>query len=94
MLEFMEKTKQLLRDGELICMFPEGGVSGNGLILRFKKGLSRMLPPDRDVPILPVRIGMLWGSMFPYYKGHFHFIMPRQFPIPVAVAIDRIRCRS
>ena len=89
MLEFMEKTRQLLRDGELICMFPEGGVSGNGLILRFKKGLSRMLPPDRDVPILPVRIGMLWGSMFPYYKGHFHFIMPRQFPIPVAVAIGK-----
>ena len=49
MQEFMEKTRQLLRDGELICMFPEGGVSGNGLILRFKsfvpRGYSVITPP-------------------------------------------------
>ncbi len=87
MQEFLEKTRELLRNGELVCVFPEGAVSGNGLIMQFKKGLSRMLPQDVQVPILPVRIGMLWGSMFAFYEGKLRFSMPHQFPIPVSVSV-------
>lgn len=87
MIEFLRKVRARLQDGEVVCVFPEGGVSGNGLILRFKKGISRMIPPGLTVPVLPVRLGMVWGSLFLPYNGKFRFIMPRQFPMPLLVSI-------
>ncbi|MDD3153569.1 MAG: AMP-binding protein [Victivallaceae bacterium] len=84
---FLEQTKDILRKGEIVCVFPEGGVSGNGLILDFKKGINRMLPEDIDVPVIPIRLGMLWGSLFNFDKGKLRFIMPRCFPFPVSVSI-------
>lgn len=89
MRKFLERIRTLLRQGEFICVFPEGGVSGNGLIMQFKNGFSRMLPDDIEVPTLPVRIGMLWGSILAFHNGKLRFSMPHQFPIPVAVAVGK-----
>lgn len=89
MREFVRTTRDLLAKGELVCMFPEGGVSGNGLALRFKNGVRQVLPPGIDVPIIPVRIGLLWGPMFSLHRGRLRFMKPNQFPIPMHVWIGK-----
>jgi len=90
MQDFIIKVRGELSAGHVICMFPEGGVSGNGLILRFKKGIARIIPEDMDVPIIPISIGMLWGSLFSLdKKNKLHFTMPQQFPMPILVNVGK-----
>lgn len=89
MRECVRRTRELLAAGELVCMFPEGGVSGNGLTQRFKSGFREMLPPDVEVPIIPIRIGLLWGPMFALHRGRLRFTKPRQFPIPIHISVGK-----
>jgi 1-acyl-sn-glycerol-3-phosphate acyltransferase len=52
-----------LRDGELVCIFPEGRLTVDGEIAAFRPGLSRILA-ENSVPVMPMAIVGLWGSMF------------------------------
>ena len=88
MQHFVKEVRQILQDGNLVCMFPEGGVSGNGLILRFKKGIARLIPDNTDIPVIPISVGILWGSLFSLDKNQkMHFTFPRQFPMPILVHV-------
>ena len=81
-----ETVKEALRKGEIVCVFPEGWMSHNGVLRRFKGGYEKMIPPEIDVPLIPVYIGQMWGSMFSYYKlsrRKLHF--PRRFPFFVSL---------
>ncbi len=90
MRAFVEEVRDHLRKGDLVCMFPEGGVSGNGLILRFKRGIARIMPEDTEVPLIPISLGMLWGSLFSLDKrGKLHFTLPRQFPMPILIHVGK-----
>ncbi len=85
--ELFETVRETLRRGEAVCVFPEGKVTRNGLTDDFKAGYSRMLPPDLEVPVIPVALGMLWGSIFSYYYGKIRFRIPRELPCPATVTI-------
>lgn len=85
--EMFEKIRQTLRNGEVVCVFPEGKVTRNGLTDDFKAGYSRMLPKELDVPVIPVCLGMLWGSIFSYYYGKIKFRIPQEIPCPASVTI-------
>ncbi len=87
--DMFEKIRKTLRDGEVVCVFPEGKVTRNGLTDDFKAGYSRMLPDDIDVPVIPVCLGMLWGSIFSYYYGKIKFRIPQELPCPASVAIGK-----
>jgi 1-acyl-sn-glycerol-3-phosphate acyltransferase len=52
-----------LRDGELVCIFPEGRLTRDGEIAAFRPGLTRILT-ETPVPVIPMAIVGLWGSMF------------------------------
>ena len=69
-------TRERLRKGELICVFPEDDITRNGAMSGFRNGVSEMLPDDVDVPVLPVRIGMTWGSIFSCFYGKFKLTWP------------------
>lgn len=52
-----------LEAGDLVCIFPEGAITGDGEIAPFKPGLARIL--DRTpVPVIPLALRGLWGSFF------------------------------
>ncbi len=82
-----EQTKQALAKGELVCVFPEGEITRNGTMSEFKDGVSAMLPENMEVPIIPVRIGMTWGSIFSCYMGKFKLRWPNELPHPATVTI-------
>jgi 1-acyl-sn-glycerol-3-phosphate acyltransferase len=58
-----ELAAAALRDGELVCIFPEGRLTADGEIAAFRPGLSRILA-ENSVPVIPIAIVGLWGSMF------------------------------
>ncbi|MBM7059712.1 MFS transporter [Pseudomonas sp. UL073] len=52
-----------LREGELVCIFPEGKLTGDGEIDEFKNGVARILE-ENPVPVIPMALQGLWGSFF------------------------------
>jgi 1-acyl-sn-glycerol-3-phosphate acyltransferase len=54
--------------GELICVFPEGRLTRDGELSEFRNGVERMLAQD-PVPVIPMAIRGLWGSLFSFEGG-------------------------
>lgn len=57
------EIEQALRNGELIGIFPEGGLTPNGDIQTFKSGIEKMLVKT-PVPVIPMAVRGLWRSMW------------------------------
>ncbi|OWY35031.1 MFS transporter [Herbaspirillum aquaticum] len=54
---------QALHEGELVCISPEGKLTRDGEINPFKGGVQKII--DRSpVPVLPMALRGLWGSLF------------------------------
>ncbi|MBO7147482.1 MAG: MFS transporter [Lentisphaeria bacterium] len=85
MRNMITEVQDALRNGDVVCVFPEGKITRNGLMDEFSSGYTVMLPQDCKVPVIPVRIGMVWGSIFSYYYGKLKFRMPKEIPHPVSV---------
>lgn len=54
---------QMLKAGELVCIFPEGKLTLDGEIDDFRPGVEKILRAD-PVPVVPMAIKGLWGSYF------------------------------
>jgi hypothetical protein len=63
-----EQVSEALRDGQLVCIFPEGRITDNGELYPFRPGLTRVLERD-PVPVVPVALQGLWGSAFSRAPG-------------------------
>ncbi|MFO1252055.1 MAG: MFS transporter [Inhella sp.] len=58
-----EQASAVLRDGELLAIFPEGGITRDGTLQTFKGGVMKILEAD-PVPVIPMALKNLWGSFF------------------------------
>ena len=58
-----------LQAGEVVCIFPEGGLTADGDIKEFKRGVELALDKDL-VPVLPAALQGLWGSVFSRWDRH------------------------
>jgi hypothetical protein len=63
-----EQVSEALRDGQLVCIFPEGRLTDSGELNVFRPGLTRVLERD-PVPVIPVALRGLWGSAFSRAPG-------------------------
>ena len=52
-----------LAEGELVCIFPEGGLTLDGEIAPFRPGVEKILV-RRPVPVVPMALRGLWRSMW------------------------------
>jgi 1-acyl-sn-glycerol-3-phosphate acyltransferase len=52
-----------LANGELVGIFPEGGLTRDGEIATFRPGVERILA-TRPVPVVPMALRGMWASMF------------------------------
>ena len=63
-----ERAAQVLREGDLLAIFPEGGITRDGQLQPFKGGIVKILDRARadglDVPVIPMALTNLWGSYF------------------------------
>jgi len=63
-----EKIDAELDAGQVVCIFPEGGITRDGLIQPFRSGIERIIE-RRPVPVIPVALAGLWGSWFSRQSG-------------------------
>ena len=54
----------VLANGDLLGIFPEGGITRDGELQPFKGGIMKILE-RRPVPVVPVALQNLWGSATP-----------------------------
>ena len=63
-----ERAAEVLRAGDLLAIFPEGGITKDGTLQPFKGGIVKILDRARadglDVPVVPMALTNLWGSYF------------------------------
>jgi 1-acyl-sn-glycerol-3-phosphate acyltransferase len=82
-----------LAAGNVVCLFPEGGLTPDGEVQRFRPGIEKILA-KRPVPVIPAALGRLWGSWFSRRKGggirkipgRLFARVPITFGAPVAAA--------
>lgn len=59
----LDEISNGLKNGDVICIFPEGLLTYTGSLGRFKPGIEHIVKRD-PVPVYPVAIHGLWGSIF------------------------------
>ncbi len=63
-----DKVDDELKAGNIVCVFPEGAITRDGEVQRFRPGIEKIIA-RRAVPVIPVSLGRLWGSWFSRRKG-------------------------
>jgi 1-acyl-sn-glycerol-3-phosphate acyltransferase len=97
-----ERAAQVLQGGDLLAIFPEGGITRDGQLQPFKGGIVKILDRARadglDVPVIPMALTNLWGSYFsrieqggamvrPFRRGLFNRVgLNVGAPVPPAQA--------
>ncbi len=62
------RARGVLNDGDLLCIFPEGGLTKTGEMGEFKAGVMKLLETN-PVPVVPLALQNLWGSFFSRADG-------------------------
>jgi acyl-[acyl-carrier-protein]-phospholipid O-acyltransferase/long-chain-fatty-acid--[acyl-carrier-protein] ligase len=81
----LDEARRELQEGHVVCIFAEGSISRTGNMLPFKRGFERIVD-GLDVPIVPVYLDRVWGSIFSFKGGRFFWKWPVRVPYPVTVA--------
>jgi len=84
-LRALRNAGQALDDGEIVCIFPEGQITRTGTLLPFRRGFERIVK-GRQVPVIPVHLDRLWGSIFSFEGGRFLKKWPERIPYPLTVS--------
>jgi acyl-[acyl-carrier-protein]-phospholipid O-acyltransferase/long-chain-fatty-acid--[acyl-carrier-protein] ligase len=84
-LRALRSAGQALDDGEIVCIFPEGQITRTGTLLPFRRGFERIVK-GRQVPVIPVHLDRVWGSIFSFEGGRFFTKWPERIPYPVSVS--------
>ena len=85
-VQMIARSRAALEAGELVCIFPEGDLTRMGNIQAFQRGMERIVA-GLDVPVIPVHLGGLWGSVFSFEGGRFFGKMPKSLPYPVRITV-------
>ena len=83
-VEAIARARAELSAGHVVCLFAEGAISRTGNLLPFKRGFQRIVE-GLDVPIIPIYLDRVWGSIFSFKRGRFLWKLPERLPYPVTV---------
>jgi acyl-[acyl-carrier-protein]-phospholipid O-acyltransferase / long-chain-fatty-acid--[acyl-carrier-protein] ligase len=87
-LQSLRMATAALANGEAVCIFAEGGITRTGFLLPFHRGMEQILKKC-PVPIVPVCLDHVWGSIFSFQGGKFFRKWPQLLPYPVTIAFGK-----
>jgi 1-acyl-sn-glycerol-3-phosphate acyltransferase len=78
---------QALHEGDLVCIFPEGKLTSTGEMNEFRGGIAKIVERSK-VPVLPMALRGLWGSVFTRDPGNvFERAFARGWRSKLALAV-------
>jgi len=83
--EALMRTANALREGGVVCLFPEGSLTRLGVTDEFKKGFE-IIARQAKCPVVPVYMDGLWNSIFSFERDRYFKKWPRGFTCPLQVA--------
>ncbi|MDO4583185.1 MAG: MFS transporter [Planctomycetia bacterium] len=75
----IRESRKALEEGDVVGIFPEGGITRHAIIMPFKPGIRHMMRGKGDVPVIPMYIGGLYGSIFSFKGTTFFGKWPERF---------------
>ncbi len=81
----LEHARQELIEGHVVCIYPEGKLTRDGKMSEFKTGFESIME-GLEVPIIPVYMDNVWGSIFSFEGGKAIFKWPDQLPRKVIIS--------
>ena len=88
MRKSIQTAVDALKNGDLICLFPEGSMTRTAHLQPFKRGFE-LIARRAGAPIIPVHLDGLWGSIFSYARGRYFFKIPKFFGRRVEVTVGK-----
>ena len=71
-----------LKEGEVVCLFPEGQITRHGMVNELRKGFE-LMARQGDAQVVPVYLDGLYGSIFSFQGGKFFAKRPKHLRYPV-----------
>jgi 1-acyl-sn-glycerol-3-phosphate acyltransferase len=87
MVRAFDAIDAALSDGELVCIFPEGGLSPDGEIAPFRHGVEKVLA-RRSATVIPMALRGLWQGMWSRRDSRLRRArLPRRFRARIELAV-------
>ncbi|MBU1043587.1 MAG: MFS transporter [Candidatus Omnitrophica bacterium] len=80
----LQQARAAIEQGDLVCIFPEGGLTRTGNLLPFNRGFEKIMQ-GLSAPIIPMYLDNIWGSIFSFHDGKYFWKLPRKTPYPLTV---------
>ena len=78
----LKTARQAIENGELVGLFPEGGITRSGMLQSFKPGILKIVN-HLDADVIPIFFDGLWGSIFSFERQRFFWKIPRRIPLRI-----------
>jgi acyl-[acyl-carrier-protein]-phospholipid O-acyltransferase / long-chain-fatty-acid--[acyl-carrier-protein] ligase len=100
-LRALHRARTELRNGELVCIFPEGSITRTGQVQAFYSGFERIVD-GTDAPVIPIYLEGLWGHPLSYRGGRLfrnwwplrrEVIIAIGEPVPASTSPSELRRR-
>ena len=75
-----------LKQGDVICIFPEGQLTRTGTLCAAKGGV-KMLAKKAECPVIPIYMDELWGSIFSFSGNRFFSKKPKSVPYRMTASV-------
>lgn len=85
----LNRAKETVEKGDILGIFPEGGISPSGQLRTFKPGLSKILNEENTTPIVPAYFAETYGSLFSYSGGRAFKKLPDMIRRPLSVHLGK-----
>lgn len=87
-IEALRRARKEVQAGHVVCIFAEGAITRTGHLQPFKRGFEKIVE-GLDVPIIPLHLDQVWGSIFSFKGGRFFWKWPSRVPYPVTVSFGK-----
>lgn len=83
--EAIRATVEALKEGHVVCLFPEGQITRTGTLIALERGFE-LIAKRANCPLIPVWVDGSWESVFSYERGPGFLKRPYRLPHPLSIA--------